>query len=206
MPGDKFWTDGRQCGSWARKRRSRKANRSSPHETELSVIRRLQFERPEIPSPHFHQPPVIAFLRDPAFFQHQNPIRHPHRRKPVRNKQRQLPLRQIRKPLEHFVFRLRIEGRRGLAKHQQLGPSKITPTHDLNAAQVADLARRIGGLQIEAIAYQHLPVFHTEHCVFCRFLSTGTSYLDCCRPCEKHRIELRDQSGRAHGDGRRRLP
>ena len=48
------------------------------------------------------------------------------------------------------------------------------------------------------IAYQHLPVFHTEHCVFCRFLSTGTSYKDCGRPCEKHAVELRDSSGRAH--------
>jgi len=34
--------------------------------------------------------------------------------------------------------------------------------------------------------------------VFCRFLSTGTSYKDCGRPCEKHRVELRDQSGRSH--------
>ena len=46
--------------------------------------------------------------------------------------------------------------------------------------------------RIEAVAYQHLPVFHTEHCVFCRFLSTGTSYRDCGRPCEKHRVALRD--------------
>jgi putative protease len=51
---------------------------------------------------------------------------------------------------------------------------------------------------VEAVAYQHLPVFHTEHCVFCRFLSTGTSYRDCGRPCEKHRVELKDPSGRAH--------
>ena len=48
------------------------------------------------------------------------------------------------------------------------------------------------------VAYQHLPVFHTEHCVFCRFLSTGTSYRDCGRPCEKHRVALRDTAGRAH--------
>jgi putative protease len=48
------------------------------------------------------------------------------------------------------------------------------------------------------IAYQHLPVFHTEHCVFCRFLSTGTSYRDCGRPCEQHRVALKDSSGRAH--------
>jgi putative protease len=78
------------------------------------------------------------------------------------------------------------------------GLTRITPTHDLNGAQVADLARAVGPGAVEAIAYQHLPVFHTEHCVFCRFLSTGTSYLDCGRPCEKHKVEVRDPSGRAH--------
>ena len=76
--------------------------------------------------------------------------------------------------------------------------ARLTPTHDLNAAQVADLARDAGAENIEAVAYQHLPVFHTEHCVFCRFLSDGTSYKDCGRPCEKHRVELRDHAGRSH--------
>lgn len=79
-----------------------------------------------------------------------------------------------------------------------MGLQRLTPTHDLNAAQVAELARQIGPERIEAIAYQHLPVFHTEHCVFCRFLSSGTSYKDCGHPCEKHRVALRDVSGRAH--------
>jgi putative protease len=79
-----------------------------------------------------------------------------------------------------------------------LGLARITPSHDLNAAQVAALAQALGAHRIEAIAYQHLPVFHTEHCVFCRFLSSGTSYLDCGRPCEKHRVELRDEQGRRH--------
>jgi U32 family peptidase len=79
-----------------------------------------------------------------------------------------------------------------------LGLTLLTPTHDLNAAQVAELARESGAGRIEAIAYQHLPVFHTEHCVFCRFLSKGTSYLDCGRPCEEHRVSLRDSAGRAH--------
>jgi U32 family peptidase len=76
--------------------------------------------------------------------------------------------------------------------------ARLTPTHDLNAAQVADLAKDAGAQNIEAIAYQHLPVFHTEHCVFCRFLSDGTSYKDCGRPCEKHQVALRDQTGRQH--------
>jgi putative protease len=79
-----------------------------------------------------------------------------------------------------------------------LGVDVLTPTHDLNAAQVASLARQIGGDVLEVVAYQHLPVFHTEHCVFCRFLSTGTSYRDCGRPCEAHRVALRDAAGRAH--------
>jgi putative protease len=78
------------------------------------------------------------------------------------------------------------------------GVTILAPTHDLNAAQVADLARQVGADRIEAVAYQHLPVFHTEHCVFARFLSNGKSYLDCGRPCEAHRIALRDTAGRAH--------
>ena len=79
-----------------------------------------------------------------------------------------------------------------------LGLTALTPTHDLNAAQVSELARRVDAGRIEAVAYQHLPVFHTEHCVFCRFLSSGTSYRDCGRPCETHRVALRDAAGRAH--------
>ena len=84
------------------------------------------------------------------------------------------------------------------SSYLQLGIERLTPTHDLNAAQVADLARELGPEKIEVIAYQHLPVFHTEHCVFCRFLSTGTSYKDCGHPCESQRVALRDDHGRVH--------
>lgn len=79
-----------------------------------------------------------------------------------------------------------------------MGLHRITPTYDLNAAQIADLTRTVGATQIEVVVYQHLPVFHTEHCVFCRFLSAGTSYKDCGHPCETHRIALRDAQGRQH--------
>jgi putative protease len=80
----------------------------------------------------------------------------------------------------------------------ELGIARLTPTHDLNGAQIADLAQATDASGIEVVAYHHLPVFHTEHCVFCRFLSTGTSYRDCGRPCEQHTVALRDANGRAH--------
>ena len=37
-----------------------------------------------------------------------------------------------------------------------------------------------------------------DHCVFAAFLSKGSSYRDCGRPCEKHRVELRDSKGAIH--------
>jgi putative protease len=43
-----------------------------------------------------------------------------------------------------------------------------------------------------------MPMFHMEHCVFCVFLSNGTSYKDCGRPCEKHVVHLRDRVGHLH--------
>jgi len=82
-----------------------------------------------------------------------------------------------------------------LAHH---GLGRLVPTHDLNAAQIAALADGVDSARLEVIAYHHLPVFHTEHCVFCRFLSAGTSYRDCGRPCEKHQVALRDAQGRPH--------
>ena len=78
------------------------------------------------------------------------------------------------------------------------GITRLAPTHDCNAAQITDMVTQLGGSSIEVIAYHHLPVFHTEHCVFCRFLSSGTSYKDCGRPCESHQVGLRDKHGRIH--------
>ncbi|PTA66687.1 protease [Deinococcus arcticus] len=79
-----------------------------------------------------------------------------------------------------------------------LGLTRLTPTYDLNAQQITELAALVGGAVLEPVAYGHLPVFHTEHCVFCRFLSTGTDYTNCGHPCEAHRVALRDERGRVH--------
>jgi putative protease len=37
-----------------------------------------------------------------------------------------------------------------------------------------------------------------EHCVFCAFLSSGTDYTNCGRPCEKHEVRLRDRANVEH--------
>lgn len=79
-----------------------------------------------------------------------------------------------------------------------MGIERIAPTHDLNAQQIVDLAEQLNPQQLEVIAYHHLPVFHTEHCVFCRFLSDGTDNTNCGHPCEKHQIAIRDAQGRQH--------
>jgi putative protease len=43
-----------------------------------------------------------------------------------------------------------------------------------------------------------MPMFHMEHCVFCAFLSNGTDYTNCGRPCDKHDLKLRDRVGAEH--------
>jgi U32 family peptidase len=79
-----------------------------------------------------------------------------------------------------------------------LGLKRLNPGLDLNARQVQELAGLVGPERIEATIYAHLPVFHTEHCVFCRFLSSGTDHTNCGHPCESHRLALRDHKGQTH--------
>ncbi len=87
-----------------------------------------------------------------------------------------------------------------LAAHAFLaaGCDTLTPAYDLDAAQVAALAAAVDPRRLEVVVQHHLPVFHTEHCVFCRFLSSGRDFRDCGHPCETHRVALRDGQGRLH--------
>lgn len=40
-----------------------------------------------------------------------------------------------------------------------------------------------------------MPLFHTEHCLFAALLSSGHDHRDCGRPCDRHRLALRDRAG-----------
>jgi putative protease len=81
---------------------------------------------------------------------------------------------------------------------QQFGLERLTASYDLNINQLEDLLTRCLGHWFEVTIHQHMPMFHMEHCVFCAFLSTGTDYTNCGRPCEKHEVKLRDRVGTEH--------
>lgn len=74
----------------------------------------------------------------------------------------------------------------------------LTVSYDLNIGQVLDLVKETPPQWLELTLHQHMPMFHMEHCVFCVFLSEGTTYKDCGRPCEKHVVHLRDRVGQLH--------
>jgi len=83
-----------------------------------------------------------------------------------------------------------------LMEHAAL--DRLTVSYDLNIGQVLDLLSAAPPQWFELTLHQHMPMFHMEHCVFCVFLSEGTTYKDCGRPCEKHVVHLRDRVGQLH--------
>ena len=78
------------------------------------------------------------------------------------------------------------------------GLDRVTISYDLNIAQVLDLLRAAPPAWFELTIHQHMPMFHMEHCVFAAFLSEGKDHTDCGRPCDRHRVHLRDRVGMKH--------
>jgi putative protease len=78
------------------------------------------------------------------------------------------------------------------------GLARLTVSYDLDIGQALDLLRACPAGWFELTLHQHMPMFHMEHCVFCVFLSDGHDASDCGRPCEKHRVQLRDRVGQLH--------
>jgi putative protease len=70
--------------------------------------------------------------------------------------------------------------------------------YDLNFQQLEALLRAAPAEWFEVTIHQHMPMFHMEHCVFCAFLSSGTDYTNCGRPCDVHDVKLRDRVGAEH--------
>ena len=78
------------------------------------------------------------------------------------------------------------------------GLERLTISYDLNIEQILTLLATAPPDWFELTLHQHMPMFHMEHCVFAAFMSKGSTFLDCGRPCEKHRVHLRDRVGMEH--------
>ena len=80
----------------------------------------------------------------------------------------------------------------------KFGLEFVTPSYDLNFSQLEALLQSAPPEWFEVTIHQHMPMFHMEHCVFCAFLSSGTDYTNCGRPCDTHVVKLRDRVGAEH--------
>jgi len=82
---------------------------------------------------------------------------------------------------EYFIERWKLE--------------RLTASYDLNTDQLAAMLSHSKPGWFEVTLHQHMPMFHMEHCLYCAFLSKGKDFRDCGRPCDKHRVELKDRVG-----------
>lgn len=73
------------------------------------------------------------------------------------------------------------------------GLNSLCLSYDLNHQQVHQVLEHSQAQKMEVTIYQYMPSFHMEHCVFAAFLSEGSSYKDCGKPCEQHEVRLKDQ-------------
>src|SRR5262245_59491288 len=42
---------------------------------------------------------------------------------------------------------------------------------------------------------RNMPMFHNEFCIYAAYLSKGKDWRDCGRPCDRHRVDLKDRTG-----------
>jgi putative protease len=75
------------------------------------------------------------------------------------------------------------------------GLDRLVPSYDMNWGQFESMMKRSVPGRFEAVIHQHMPMFHNEFCVFASALSNGKDFRDCGRPCDRHKIELRDRMG-----------
>ena len=78
------------------------------------------------------------------------------------------------------------------------GLATITAAHDLDRDQLLALLDAAPRGRIAVTVHHHIPTFHTEHCVYAHLLSNGRDFRTCGRPCEQHKVALRDRVGLVH--------
>lgn len=95
-------------------------------------------------------------------------------------------------------FSLNVTNSHSLSYLSGKGLETINVSYDLNQDQLMDLVKHGDPSKIEVTIHQYMPEFHMEHCVFAAFMSNGSSFRDCGKPCEKHEVKLKDPYGNWH--------
>lgn len=80
----------------------------------------------------------------------------------------------------------------------RLGLDRLTVAHDLDEHQLEALLAEVPPERLAVVIHQHIPTFHTEHCVYSNLLSQGRDFRTCGRPCEQHQVALTDHLGKSH--------
>ncbi len=107
-------------------------------------------------------------------------------------------LAEAERPVVHGDFSLNVTNSVTAQHLLARGADTLTAAHDLDEAQLMALLVRFPAERLTVVAHHHISTFHTEHCVYAHTLSTGRDYKSCGRPCEAHRVALKDDAGREH--------
>jgi len=99
------------------------------------------------------------------------------------------------RPLRIADFSLNVSNSLTAIELLARGMDGFTPSYDLDAAQLPALLDSPLSQYAEVVVHHPMPLFHMEHCVIAALLSTGASFRDCGRPCDRHQISLRDRKG-----------
>ena len=102
------------------------------------------------------------------------------------------------RPILHGDFSLNVTNSITAAELFARGLDTLTPSYDLDRAQLAALLDAAPAALFTVTLHQRIPTFHTEHCVYAHLLSGGRDFRTCGRPCERHEVALRDHKGRPH--------
>jgi U32 family peptidase len=107
----------------------------------------------------------------------------------------------VRIPALYGDFSLNAANALTVSELLSFGLERVTASYDLNAnaiTQMGKLLQQIDGSiasRLEVVVHCKMPIFHTEHCVFARFLTRGNSYVDCGHACTRNTLHLRDERG-----------
>ena len=109
---------------------------------------------------------------------------------------RDLPIDE--RPILHGDFSLNVTNSITAQHLLGWGLDTFTAAHDLDETQLFALLGGVPAERCVVTVHHHISTFHTEHCVYAAHLSEGRDWRSCGRPCDHHRIALRDHLGNEH--------